>query len=105
MAITPDQDAFWDRVDRDMKNKQPGIWRATTWLLRGGMAMVLYGVSYMLFFHILSPPKGYFVFSAEMMIHPLFWVLAGVIFILGGAYLRFRAMEPIVERFKKRGLD
>lgn len=105
MPITPQHGEFWDRVERDLKIKQPGTWRITITLLRGGMVMILYGVSYFLFFRLLEPPKGYFFTSAEMAIHPFFWALFGVMFILAGAYLRFRAMGPIIEKLKQRGLD
>lgn len=105
MSVSSDQNEFWDRVEHKLKVSQPGTWRATTWMLRLGMVLVLLPCAYFLFFSILTPAKGYFISSVEMAVHPVFWLLVGTIFIIAGAYLRFRAMGPIVEKLKTHGLD
>ena len=105
MSVSSGQNEFWDRVEHKMKVSQPGTWRMTMWMLRLGMALVLFSVAYILFFSILTPAKGYFISSAEMVVHPVLWVLVGTFFIIAGAYLRFRAMGPIVDKLKIHGLD
>lgn len=105
MANGSDESEFWNRVEHELKVTQAGTWRMTTWMLRFGMTMVLFSGAYVLFFYILSPAKGYFVSKLEMSVHPVFWVLVGTAFIIGGAYLRFRAMGPIVDKFKAHGFD
>jgi hypothetical protein len=88
-----------------LKIKNSSTWFLTTWLLRFGMMVVLFAASYVIFFSILKPADGYFVSRVEMTLNPFFWVLMGVAFIILGAYLRFRAMGPIVDKFKAQGLD
>lgn len=105
MPITSDQDGFWDRVEHEMKVTQPGVWRTTMILLRLGMVTILFAVSYVMFFSILAPSKGYFFVKAEMVVSPYFWLPMGVTFIIAGAYLRFRAMGPIIEHLKQHGLE
>ena len=105
MSIPSDDREFWDRVEHELQVNQPGVWRLTLLLLRLGMATVLFSSAYVLFFYILSPAKGYFITAIEMAIPPMFWVLVGAIMIICGAYLRFRAMGPIVDKFKIHGLD
>jgi len=51
--------------------------------------------------HIPAPARGYFLSHLELQIHPIYWAIAGVLFILGGAYLRFRAMGPIIDKLKR----
>ena len=103
MAITPEQDEFWDLVEHELKVRQPGTWRSTMLMLRSGMIIVLLTATYMLLFYILVPANGYFVTPLERALPPLFWFISGTLFIIGGAYLRFRAMGPIVERLKAQG--
>ena len=103
MAVSPKDDEFWDLVEHEMKVKQGSSWRMTMFLLRAGMAIVLFAAFYMLMAYLLEPPKGYFFSSIEIALHPIFWMLAGVIFIISGAYLRFRAMEPIIDNLKMHG--
>lgn len=105
MARSPDDRAFWDRVEHELKVKRPGRWRLALLLLRLGITTVLFSAAYILFFNILNPANGYFIFAAEMAIPPMFWVLIGTIFIICGAYIRFHAMGPIVDKFKAQGLD
>lgn len=105
MPVTPDQNEFWDMVERELKMKQGGTWRSTMLLIRIGMSLVLFAAAYMLFYHLLEPPKGYFITVYERALHPVFWMIAGTLFIICGAYLRFRAMGPIVDKLKLRGPD
>lgn len=105
MPIPADDREFWNRVERELKFNQPGTWQLTLLLLRLGMTVVLFSSAYVLFFYILSPPKGYFISTIEMAVPPMFWVLVGAIMIICGAYLRFRAMGPIVDKLKIHGLD
>ena len=103
MAVNPNDNEFWDLVEHEMKVKQGSSWRMTMLLLRGGMSIVLFAASYMLMRYLLKPPSGYFVTSLENALHPIFWMIAGVLFIIAGAYLRFRAMGPIIEHLKLHG--
>ncbi|MFC1674081.1 hypothetical protein ACFL12_08115 [Pseudomonadota bacterium] len=105
MPLTSDKDEFWDRVEHELKVKEAMTYNLTALMLRAGMMLVLFTATYLLFAHLLEPSKGYFVSKAEMAIHPIFWALFGVLFIIGGALLRFRAMGPIVEHLKKHGWD
>lgn len=105
MPVSSDDHEFWDRVEHEMKVKQPGTWRRTTWMLRFGMAVVILATVYVIFYYLLNPANGYFFSRYEMLVHPVFWLLMGILFIIGGAYLRFRAMGPIVDKLKTRGYD
>ena len=69
-------------------------------LLRGGILAVLFTATYLLFANLLDPPKGYFFSTAERLVHPIFWSLVGIGMIVTGAYIRFQALGPIVERLK-----
>lgn len=105
MAVSSDDHEFWDRVEHEMKVKEPATWRLTMLLLRFGMATVLFSSAYVLFFFILRPAKGYFLSALETSVPPMIWVLIGTMCIICGAYLRFRAMGPIVDKFKAHGFD
>jgi hypothetical protein len=105
LSIPSDDRDFWNRVEHELQVKQPGSWRLTLILLRAGMATVLFSSIYVLFFYILRPAKGYFFSAIEMTLPPVFWVMAGTLMIICGAYLRFRAMGPIVDKLKVQGLD
>lgn len=105
MPLTPDSQEFWDRVDHEMKVKDAMFYSLTGLLLRVGILAVLFTATYLLFAYLLEPSQGYFFTRAEMFVHPIFWALSGVLFIIGGALLRFRAMGPIVENLKKHGYD
>lgn len=100
MGLSIDSDDFWDRVEHRMKVTQPMSYRLTMLLLRVGILIVLFTAVYLVFGTILEPARGYFVHNIEMAIHPIFWALTGVLFIITGAILRFRAMGPIVEELK-----
>ena len=103
MAVSPKDNEFWDLVEHEMKVKQGSTWRMTMFLLRAGMAIVLFTAFYMLMAYLLEPPKGYFISSFEAALHPIFWMITGLICIIAGAYLRFRAMGPIVDHIKLHG--
>lgn len=103
MTISPKDNEFWDLVEHEMKVKQGGSWRLTMFMLRAGMGIVLLAAVYMLMTYLLEPPKGYFFTTLETALHPIFWMIAGLIFIIAGAYLRFRAMGPIVDHLKLHG--
>lgn len=105
MKKTRDESEFWDRVEHQMKMQQPGTWRVTLWLLRLGMSVVLFSVTYVVFFYFLKPANGFFVSRLEMAVHPIVWVVVGVSFIIGGAYLRFRAIGPIADTLKDSRFD
>lgn len=105
MVITPDSNEFWDCVDREMRLKNPTTWSLTKWMLRLGIGLVLLAASYWMFLSLLPPTRGFYVTQYELTVHPIIWALVGTIFIIGGAYLRFRAMGPIVEYFKRHGFD
>jgi hypothetical protein len=104
MALSSNDHEFWDRVEHEMKVKQPSTWRISMLLLRLGIAGVLFSSAYVLFFYILRPAKGYFFTVLESSVSPIFWVLICTIFIICGAFLRFRAMGPIVDKFKAHGI-
>lgn len=105
MSAPSEDRKFWDRVEHELRVSRPGMWRLTLLLLRLGMAMVVLSTAYLLFFYILGPAKGYFFSSIEMAVSPIYWMLAGTVMIICGAYLRFRAMGPIVDNLKVKGLD
>lgn len=105
MRKSRDESEFWDRVEHDMKMQQPGLWRTTLLMLRMGMVVVLFAATYVGLFTILKPPSGFFVSRHEMAVSPVFWMLAGTGLIIGGAYLRFRAIGPIADKLKAHGLD
>ena len=100
MALSSDSSEFWDRVEREMRIKNPSSYYLHALMLRGGILTVLFTAMYLTLGMILEPAKGYFLSHIELKIHPIYWALAGVLFIIGGAYLRFRAMGPIVDRLK-----
>lgn len=105
MAKSQNESEFWDRVEHDMKMQQPGMWRTTLWMLRLGMVVVLLAVTYFGMFIILKPPGGFFISRYEMAVSPVFWMLAGIALIIGGAYLRFRAIGPIADTLKNSRFD
>lgn len=105
MAVTTNDRKFWDRVEHEFKVKRHGMWLLSAWLLRLGILVVLLSAAYVLFYYILSPPSGYFISRREMAVHPMFWVLVGTIFIIVGSFLRFRAIGPIVDKFKQHGME
>ncbi len=100
MGLTIDSDDFWDRVEHRMKVTQPMSYRMTLMLLRIGILIVLFTATYLVLGIMLEPARGYFLHSWEVIVHPIMWALCGVMFILTGAILRFRAMGPIVEELK-----
>jgi len=103
MTLASRQNEFWDRVEREMQMKQPILWRSAACMLRLGIATVLLTAIYMLIVTFVFPVQG-FVFSLyEMRIHPMYEGLMGLSLIFGGAFLRFRAMGPIIERLKNTG--
>lgn len=97
MQLTTDDDAFWRRVEHRMKVTDPTTYAMTTFLLRVGILIVLFTAMYLVLGNILSPAKGYFISSLEMLVHPIMWAVFGVLFIIVGAFLRFRAMGPAIE--------
>ena len=105
LAVTSDSQEFWDRVDREMRLKQPTMWKLTKWLLRVGIVTVLFSAAYWLFATLVPATRGYYVTPLELAVHPIIWALIGTIFIILGAYLRFRAMGPIVEHLKRHGIE
>lgn len=105
MPITSDHDGFWDRVEHEFKVKQAGTWRLTMLFLRLGMAVVLITAAYTVVFYLTPPARGYFFSRYEMTFSPMFWALVGTALIICGAYLRFRAMGPIIDHLKKHGLE
>jgi len=105
MAVTSDSNEFWDRVDREMRMKNPRTWKITKWMLRLGVGTILFAGAYMVFMALVPPTRGFYVTQYELSVHPIIWALMGTISIICGAYLRFRAMGPIVEYFKKHGFD
>lgn len=100
MAWTPEEDDFWERVEHDMRVRTPWTWGISMLMLRLGMLLVLLSVGYLVFFFVLKPPSGYFLWSGEMSLHPMIWALLGVLLIISGAYLRFRVMGGIIDRLK-----
>jgi len=100
MGLTIDSDDFWDRVEHRMKVTEPMSYHMTMLLLRIGILIVLFTAVYLVLGTILEPARGYFLSSIEIIVHPIMWALAGVMFILTGAFLRFRAMGPIVDELK-----
>jgi len=100
MALSPTTDEFWDRVEHRMKVTQPMSYRLTMLMLRFGILIVLFTAVYLVLGLLLEPSRGYFLSSMEVIVPPIMWALAGVLFILGGAFLRFRAMGPIAEDLK-----
>lgn len=105
MSQVTEQNKFWDRVDHELKVTQPVLSFMTTWMMRLGMLLVLLPAAYLMFFILLTPISGYFFSASEKMIHPLFWVLGGLLFIILSAYLRFRAIGPITDKLEIHGLD
>lgn len=81
------------------------MWSLTKWFLRLGIFSVLFSGAYWLFFALVPPTRGYYVTQYELAVHPIVWALIGTIFIILGAYLRFRAMGPIVDHLKRYGFD
>jgi len=100
MATNTDSDAFWERVEHDMRVTQPSSYYLHALMMRAGILAVLFTAVYLVLGTILEPARGYFLSHMEVKIHPIYWAIAGVLFILGGAYLRFRAMGPIIEKIK-----
>lgn len=100
MALSLESDDFWDKVEHRMKVTQPMSYQMTMLLLRLGILIVLFTAVYLVLGTILEPARGYFLSSLEIIVHPIMWALTGVLFILTGAFLRFRAMGPIVEELK-----
>ena len=100
MALNANSDDFWERVEHDMKVSQPSSYYLHALMMRVGIIAVLFTAVYLVLGHILEPARGYFLSHIEVKIHPIYWAIAGVLFILGGAYLRFRAMGPIIEKLK-----
>jgi len=100
MALTSDSDDFWERVEHDMRVTQPSSYYLHALMMRLGILAVLFTAVYLVLGTILEPAQGYFLTHMELKIHPIYWALAGVLFILGGAFLRFRAMGPIIEKLK-----
>lgn len=100
MGLSIDSDDFWDRVEHRMKMTQPTSYRLTMLMLRFGILIVLFTAVYLVLGTIFEPARGYFITHIEIAVHPILWALTGVLFILGGAILRFRAMSPIVEELK-----
>ncbi len=93
--------AFWERAEHEMRIHQNTTWFMSMLLLRGGILAVLFTATYLLMVNLLDPAKGYFFNSAERMVHPIFWSLVGIGMIIVGAYIRFQALGPIVERLKE----
>lgn len=100
MGRTVDDGAFWERVDHRMKVKQPFVYLSTQLMLRLGILIILFTATYLVLGMILSPAQGYFLSNIELAVHPIFWALCGIGFIIGGAIVRFRAMGPIMEEIK-----
>lgn len=105
MAVSSDSQEFWDRVDREMRIKKPGMWKRTKWLLRIGVFTVLFSAAYWLFSTLVPATRGYYVTPLELSAHPIIWALFGAICIILGAFFRFRAMGPIVEHLKRYGIE
>lgn len=105
MPASSDDPEFWDRVEHEFKVKKSGTWLITIWLLRLGIVSVLFSAFYMLMDYILTPAQGYFFSRLENAVHPVFWGLVGTIFIICGAIVRFRAMDPIIAKFKAHGYE
>lgn len=103
MGLSIDSDDFWDRVEHRMKVTQPMSYQLTMLLLRIGIVIVLFTAVYLVLGTLLEPARGYFLSSVEIIVHPIMWALCGVLFIITGAILRFRAMGPIVEELKDKG--
>lgn len=103
MPASSDDSDFWDRVEHEFKVSNAGTWLMTIWLLRLGIATVMFSALYMLMQYLLTPATGYFFSRLENAVHPVFWGLVGTIFIICGAFLRFRAIGPIVDKFKAHG--
>lgn len=100
MALSTGSDDFWERVEHDMRVKQPTSYYLHALMMRVGIVAVLFTAVYLVLGTILEPARGYFLSHIELKIPPIYWALAGVLFILGGAFLRFRAMGPIIEKLK-----
>ncbi|HEY9079329.1 hypothetical protein [Magnetovibrio sp.] len=100
MTLKTDGDDFWDRVEHDMRVTQPTSYYLHALMMRIGIVAVLFTAVYLVLGTLLEPARGYFLSNIELKIHPIYWALAGVLFILGGAFLRFRAMGPIIEKLK-----
>lgn len=100
MSLDPQSDDFWERAEHEMRVRQHSTWLSTMLLLRSGMTIILFSASYMFFATLMEPARGYFFSSVERTVHPIFWCLVGLGFIIVGAYLRFQALGPIVERLK-----
>ncbi|MBL4614868.1 MAG: hypothetical protein JKY27_08350 [Magnetovibrio sp.] len=100
MTMSVEDDDFWDKVEHRMKVTQPMSYRMTMLLLRIGILIILFTAVYLVLGIILEPARGYFLSSLEIIVHPIMWALTGVLFIIGGAILRFRAMGPIVDKLK-----
>lgn len=100
MALDPNSDDFWERAEHEMRVRQQSTWWTTMLLLRAGMIIILFSAAYMFFATLMEPARGYFFSSAERAVHPIFWCLVGLGCIIVGAYLRFQALGPIVDRLK-----
>lgn len=100
MALPGNSDVFWERVERDMQKHHPISYFFHAQLLRGGILVILFTAVYLVLGTILEPARGYFLSHMEVYIHPVYWTLGGIVLIICGAILRFRAMGPVIEKMK-----
>ncbi|MCW8915416.1 MAG: hypothetical protein OQK24_06120 [Magnetovibrio sp.] len=100
MKLSSDTKEYWQRVEHDMKIASPNLCLLFSALLKGGILLTLLGAAHILLSTILTPAKGYFFSRLETVVHPFFWALIGVIMIIIGAILRYRAMGPIIQKIE-----
>lgn len=100
MALPGSSDVFWERVERDMQKHHPISYFVHAQMLRGGILVILFTAVYLVLGTILEPAKGYFLTHIELYIHPVYWTMGGIVLIICGAILRFRAMGPVIEKMK-----
>ncbi len=102
MALTSTSDVFWERVERTMRKQQPISYFVHAQMLRGGILVILFTAVYLVLGTLLEPANGYFLSHIELYIHPVYWSMGGIVLIICGAILRFRAMGPIIESLKMK---
>ncbi|MEG3618102.1 hypothetical protein V5T82_06520 [Magnetovibrio sp. PR-2] len=102
MKLDTDSPEFWNRVEREMRNTDPNAFVLFNLLLKAGIYLALFTAAYLVLYNVLEPPRGFFVTPFEIAVHPFFWGIFGVILIVTGAILRYRAMGPAMERVRAK---
>ncbi|MBF0246563.1 MAG: hypothetical protein HQL36_00600 [Alphaproteobacteria bacterium] len=101
MALKPDSDAYWQRVEHDLRVREPKKYMWSILSMRLGTVLILFTALYMVSLYVIEPPSGFFLTRMELSVHPIAWALLGVVMIVIGALIRYHAMGPLIERINQ----